>query len=75
MNWAAKFLRTIDFDEIKDEIKMDAAHFIGSQFTEHLDLDQFVKEMILEVKSQIRDRFTAELDHALDKIFKDEGDT
>ena len=54
---------------------MDAAHFIGAQFTEHLDLDQFVKEMILEVKSQIRDRFTAELDHALDKIFKDGGDT
>ena len=74
MNWAAKFLRTIDFDEIKDEIKMDAAHYIGAQFTEHLDLDQFVKEMILEVKTQIRDRFVAELDHALDKIFKDGED-
>ena len=70
MNWATKFLKTIDFDEIKDEIKMDAAHYIGAHFAEHLDLDQFVKDMIVEVKTQVRDRFVAELDNALDKIFK-----
>jgi len=51
---------------------MDAAHYIGAHFTEHLDLDQFVKDMIVEVRTQVRDRFVAELDHALDKIFKDD---
>ena len=72
MNWATKFLKTIDFDEIKDEIKLDAAHYIGAHFAEHLNLAQFVKDRILEVRTQVRDRFVAELDHALDKIFKGE---
>ena len=72
MNWATKFLKTIDFDEIKDEIKMDAAHYIGAHFADHLDLDLCVNVMLLVVKTQVRDRFVAELDHALDKIFKGE---